>query len=139
MINKFFIVGTGRIGTLSLSKSLNEYAFIDSRHENFDQARMLSNKRWDGEIRNDEVVRIVKQSLNRFKNVNKLFIDSNCLLWNIIDVIDAIDGNIGYIYIKRDMDATVDSMMRTDFYGKDKYPWEKRAKKGFYNIDIIML
>ncbi|MHA2181424.1 MAG: hypothetical protein ACXAAH_08380 [Promethearchaeota archaeon] len=137
MIDLFLIVGTGRIGSLSLARALNDYSFISSFHETMDNARCLSNQRWDGEISNIELIRSVGNSLRslRRKGGSNIVIDSNCLNWNLIDIIEEIDGNVGYIYIKRGMEDTVKSMVDTDFYGSSKMPWELRAKKGFYNIE----
>jgi len=133
VINNFLIVGTGRIGSLSLADTLNVTPDIISTHEKFRDARVLSNTRWDSTITDEDLVSGVRKSYTTFKNQSgKIRVDSNCLVWNIIDVIDFIDDDVGYIYIVRNRQQTVDSMMRTGFY-TTTYPWSLRAKKGFIN------
>lgn len=137
-MNKFFIVSTGRTGTLSLGETLNTIPQVHCTHEKFLNARTISNYRWDNKINENEASELVRKGLNKFieplSKGSKIVIDSNCLMWNFIDLVDKFDPNIGFIYIVRDPEETIQSMVNTGYYGATKFPWEKRAQKGYYNI-----
>jgi hypothetical protein len=131
-MNKYiFIVGTGRMGSRSLSKTLTNVVGSLSTHEKFPSARHISNRLWDNEITRDEARLLVRQGLDKYKN-HDLWIESNCLLWNFIDILhEETDGCANFIYIPRKKEDTINSLFRTGFYGKDKMPWDQRAKRGF--------
>jgi len=132
---RIFIVGTGRCGTHSIAAALGTVDGILSTHEKFPLARHISNKLWDGEIDEEEALRLIRGGLSEFDR-HHVWIDANCLLWNFISLLDdALDGMAAYAYVKRDRQDTIDSMFRTRFYGKGKFPWEKRAKRGFISYE----
>lgn len=134
MIKNFLIVSTGRTGTLSLSKSITGKN-TEVYHEKFPNAREISRKRWDNIIHKNDLLKETKNSFDSFFNKKEIIIDSNSLTWNIIDIIESTSkGNICYIHIFRDREETIDSMMRTDCYGKNKMPWSLREHRFFYDI-----
>jgi len=137
MFNKIFIVSTGRTGTLSLAQSLDKVKGIRGTHEAFHGARELSNRLWDHEVDAESAKQVIRDSLQRHRELydDSVWIDSNCLLWNFIDLLDEVcEEQVGYIYVFRNAEDTIQSMFATAFYRADAVPWERRAKRGFIDI-----
>jgi hypothetical protein len=130
-----FILGTGRIGSLSLAKTFQSVKTIHSTHEKFPKARHISNRLWDKDISRDEARKLIKQGLKQFDK-HKLWLDSNCLLWNFVDILDEeTNGQAVYIYVKRNRDKTIESLFNTGFCANGKMPWTERAHRGFMSTE----
>jgi hypothetical protein len=129
-LQRVFVLGTGRIGTHSLAAAFSQIPNCVSTHEQFPNARRISNERWN-QVDKDfslEVRKILKS-----KEALPTWVDSNCLLWNFVDLIEA-EVSPRYVFIVRSKSKTVESMMRTGFYNR-AFPWSKRATRGFIPID----
>ncbi len=140
MINHIFIVSTGRTGTHSLAHTLNRMPGICATHERFAGARDISNRLWDDDIAVDTARELVRNQLKFHSNHcgDSVWIDSNCLLWNFIDLLDeACEGQAGYIYVYRNAKSTIDSMFATAFYRTyESVSWVRRAHRGFHDITL---
>jgi hypothetical protein len=130
-----FVLGTGRMGSLSLAKTFAMVKGIRATHEKFPNARHISNRLWDNEISKSHARKLIIEGLNKFEHCSVWF-ESNCLLWNFIDLLDReVNGEAIYIYVKRNRDNTIQSLFNTGFCAKGKLPWSDRAHRGFISID----
>ena len=131
MIKNITIVSTGRTGTKSLAYSLNKLPDITATHEKLsDITRRVSNGLWDNTITEEQALELLNKRVEA--KPNNIWVDVNCLLWNCLYLID--NNKICYIYITRNKKDTIESFLATDFYGKNKLPWSKRAQSGFIDI-----
>lgn len=137
-MNNFIFVSTGRTGTLSLATAFQKYKNVDSVHERFRRARILSNHRWDERISENNIQKEIVSYYNHNVDKSKLYIEANCLFWNILDVIDKVfKENVFYFYVYREPHATIESMCHTSLYHKSHgtgISWQKRAQRGFKDI-----
>ncbi|MEM9657365.1 MAG: hypothetical protein AAF961_03300 [Planctomycetota bacterium] len=165
MIKQFFIVSTGRTATRALARTRDQIPGQRATHEARPEARDISNRRWDGDLSAIEARDWIAASIERYERLTspagviagkrgikricaavahavsnkyerRATIDSNCLTWNFIDLLDEVcQRQIGFIYVYRDAAATIDSMFNSPFYvSQGSVPWERRAQRGFIDI-----
>jgi len=115
---KVLITGVGRCGTRAIARSLNR-----AKHEFIREFRGASNARFDGE--SDQGY--LEKRIPEISETGPL-IEVSCLAWNLVDLID--DGKRGFVFVRRDKERSVASMMKTPLY-TGALPWKLRAKTGF--------
>jgi hypothetical protein len=123
---------------MSLAMTLNKIEGITATHELFADANNVSDRLWDYEMDRETVRQHVRITLDKYRDLytNNVWVDSNPLIWNFIDLIDEVcEKQVGYIYVYRNAQDTIDSFFATSCYrAQGSIPWEKRAKRGFIDI-----
>lgn len=112
-MRRLYIVGTGRCGTNALSRYYKEKGF-NVTHERLMRARELSNRRWDGAESRERVKEILSEYLEQL-NKEQIEIESNCLLWNLVDLIGELEPDSNFIWVVREPVSCITSLYRTQY------------------------
>lgn len=136
-----FILGTGRSGSTSIVKILNQYPNSKAIHEGIHQLIRLSTEMEYN--KNNSKSRKLLNELNMIfeskiweGNTNQLLIHSDQRLWNLIPIISDYFPNAKFIHLNRDPINAIKSMVLRKWYEKNEYPeihthdWAKYRLQG---------
>lgn len=133
-----FILGTGRSGTHSITKILNQHPSCKAFHEDIKQLIRIST---DLAYNNDndklfKELEIIFQTKIWNASNDQVLIHTDQRLWNLVPFLSNYFPNSKFIHLKREPISCIKSMVLRDWYQENEYPkfstsdWAKYRIKG---------
>ncbi|MGM0582480.1 MAG: sulfotransferase [Bacteroidota bacterium] len=137
--NLIFAVGTGRCGSTTLAKVLNQHPDIDFRHEPNGQLIKLSTDYAHGEVSREEVKRRLSLMYDQALTTERIYGEADHKLFNLIEILRELYPKAKFIWQIRNAFDTVNSTFSRGMFHDKEFNFQEREELNvntIYSFDL---